>query len=290
MNTVSPHAKHNWMHRIPHLGRLRVDELILPGAHDSGSDKESPNLSLPQEYTQDVSPAKQVEAGIRALDLRVSYYENHPPGDPRRFQLFHLTSSGRNVAVDIIEMLETFYQGILEPNDTQKEIIILDFHEFKNFNELAHEELQTLVTSQLNHRLIPYHHHALTVEELWNNHPWKTVVAAYNRNTSNETFWPGVDHVWSGDNLNTTAQLKLFMDTCANQRKPDDELQSIQCAKYVLPFHVPDDFSEKIDDWFESKDENSYIQNFHIINTDWSLRSKIIYNCAHANLIKAGKK
>lgn len=290
MNKTPPNAKHNWMHRTPQLGQLRVDELILPGTHDSGSDKESPNFSLPQEYTQDVSPAKQLEAGIRALDLRVSYYENYPSGDPGRFQLFHMTSSGRNVAVDIIEMLEGFYQGVLEPNDTQKEIIILDFHEFNNFNELAHEELQALVTSQLNHRLIPYYHNTLTVEELWNNHPWKTVVAAYNSHTESELFWPGVDQVWSGDNLNTTAQLKQFMDTRANQRKPDYELQSIQCAKYVLPFHVPDDFSEKIDEWFESKDENSYIQNFHIINTDWSLRSKIIYNCAHANFIKAGKK
>lgn len=88
MSTVPPHTKHNWMHRIPHLGRLRIDELILPGTHDSGSDKESPNLSLPQEYTQDVSPAKQVEAGIRALDLRVSYYEPPPQATHADFNCF----------------------------------------------------------------------------------------------------------------------------------------------------------------------------------------------------------
>ncbi|MGO1272477.1 MAG: hypothetical protein ACTMK5_11915 [Pseudomonas helleri] len=68
-------TQHNfWMTQTPELQSLLISQLILPGSHDSGSDKEAPNLQLPQEITQDVSPKKQLLHGIRALDLRVAFY------------------------------------------------------------------------------------------------------------------------------------------------------------------------------------------------------------------------
>lgn len=287
MDTYPLTARHNWMHRMPQIGTLRIDQLVLAGTHNSGSDKQAPSLMLPQEYTQDVSPAKQIEAGIRALDLRVRFVQDYPVGDPRRFQLYHLTSSGRTVSDDIFDMLDRFYDGVFESNDTQKEIIILDFHQFEYFTEAVHDEFITLINNEMAHRLVPYAYRTLSLNELWAEHPWKTVVAAYNKRNHHALLWPGVDQLWSGDNLNTTAQLKVFMDETAQYGKSAYKLEAIQCAKYVLPFHVPDDFSDKVDDWFQSEDINSYIQNFHIINTDWSLRSKIVDNCIHACHVRA---
>ncbi|WP_157384294.1 hypothetical protein [Pseudomonas helleri] len=58
----------------------------------------------------------------------------------------------------------------------------------------------------------------------------------------------------------------------------------------AAPFFVPDDFSDTIDSWFLSENEHSYIQNFFIINTDWTTRSQLVKNCRHANQLKAQKR
>jgi hypothetical protein len=278
----------NWMAVTPHIGKLRIDELILPGTHNSGMDKQSPNISLKQEITQDVPPLEQIKNGIRVLDLRVSLYDQYPVSDPRRFQIFHSSSSGRTISTDILGAVEGFLRSLEASATPAKEIIILDFHQFKNFNDAGHHQLISLVLTSLGKRLIPYSLRHLKLEQLWQLHPDKNVVIAYNSGISDGQFWDGVDQRWSGVNLISTSKLKTFMDGVANTRKPDYRLQSIQCAKYVLPFHMPDDFSKRINEWFESTSAASYIQQFHIINTDWSLRSNIVRNCIHANIIKAG--
>jgi hypothetical protein len=276
-----------WMANIPHLGRLRIAELILPGTHNAGMDKKSPNFNWPQEITQDVSPEEQIQQGIRSLDLRVSFYESYPVSDPKRFQLFHGTSSGRNIANDILVPVQRFYRDLERNGEDAREIIILDFHQFKDFTAQAHKQLHEQIIQTLGDRLIPHDLRRLTLNELWTEHPRRNVVIAYNASQSNARFWDGVDQRWSGSNLNNTRELKAFIDTVAASHRSDSRLEAVQCAKYVLPFHVPDDFSDKIDEWFKSQDEHSYIQNFRTINTDWSLRSNIVSNCIHANQIKA---
>ncbi|WP_278940522.1 hypothetical protein [Pseudomonas helleri] len=280
-------TEHNfWMTQTPELQSLLISQLILPGSHDSGSDKEAPNLQLPQEITQDVSPKKQLLHGIRALDLRVAFYSKYAPGQPERFQLFHRTSSGRNVANDILGMLLDYFE---DPR-AQQEIVVLDFHEFRDFNPQAHAELKALIIDTLQSKIIPYHFNNLKVGEIWSQHPGKNVVVAYNTSPRHALFWYGVNHHWSGENLLSTHELKIFMDSRIAKYKSNDELDSIQCAKYVLPFFVPDDFSDKIDSWFLSEKEHSYIQNFFIINTDWTTRSQLVKNCRHANQLKAQKR
>jgi len=286
-NTAAPQHC-NWMALTPQIGTLRIDELILAGTHNAGMDKQSPNMSLPQEITQDVSPLEQIQKGIRVLDLRVSFYEKYLPGDPRRYQIYHATSSGRTIATDILDALVSFYSKLEEAGQKAREVVILDFHQFKHFTDEAHHQLVRLIIDRLGGRIIHHDHRFLTLSELWAQHPGRNVVIAYDDPLTHWKFWNGVDQCWSGENLISTSKLKLYMDEVARDRKPDYQLQSIQCAKYVLPFHVPDDFSEKINEWFKSESADSYIQNFHIINTDWSLRSNIVTDCIHANIIRAG--
>ncbi len=287
MNTTTS-ERSRWMARTPQIGKLRIDELILAGTHNAGMDKKSPNISLPQEITQDVSPLEQIQNGIRVLDLRVSFYPRHPPGHPLRFQIFHATSSGRTIATDILGAVNGFYASLEACGDPAKEIVILDFHQFRGFTDQAHGELAQLILDRCGERLIAHKLRYLKLDELWARHPGRNVVIAYDDSAAHWQFWSGVDQCWAGSNLISAANLKLFMDEVADSFKPDYQLQSIQCAKYVLPFHVPDDFSDKINDWFKSESASSYIQKFHIINTDWSLRSEIVSNCIHANMIKAG--
>lgn len=164
---------------------------------------------------------------------------------------------------------------------------MLDFHEFRDFTAEAHSELQALILSMLGERLVSEKWAGLTLDELYTTHPGANVVAAYNHYTSSTSLWEGVDQRWSGKNLISTADLKHFMDSTITRYKARNALVAIQCAKYVLPLHVPDDFKEVINQWFKSEHSESYIQNFFIINTDWATRSELVNNCKHANQVKA---
>jgi hypothetical protein len=275
-------SNENWMGKHPELGRLRIDQLILPGSHDSGMDKQAPNFSIPQEITQDVPCLAQLRGGIRVLDLRVQAHRSFRLDQPERYQLYHLTSSGRTVLGDVVMALEAFYQS---PANA-KEIIILDFHQFHGFSDEEHNRLHELLDQHLKARMIHYDLKDLTLDQLWRQHPGKTVVIAYN-GPSPYRYWQGVAHGWIGSNTPSTTTLKAFMDEWAQKQQFRLPLSSIQCAKYNKLFFTPDDFSDKIDAWFESKDINSYIQHFRIINTDWSLRSRIVDNCIHASCLRA---
>ncbi|MFJ4350192.1 hypothetical protein ACIPZ5_04735 [Pseudomonas sp. NPDC089428] len=272
----------NWMGNLPELGRLRIDQLILPGSHDSGMDKQADNIVPPQEVTQDVPCIEQIRAGIRVLDLRVRANREYSPDSPYRYKLYHLSTSGRTVLGDVVSELGVFY----EDPANKREIIILDFHEFDNFSAQEHEWLLAMLDKHMGQRIIPYDLHALTLDQLWNDHPGKTVVIAYNDPAGGD-HWNGVEQVWMGENMPSTEELKAFIDQNSQRYKPDGTLRSIQCAKYNKVVFTPDDFSDKIDEWFDSKDLDSYIQGFHIINTDWSLRSRIVDNCIHACQLRA---
>ncbi|MGN8258971.1 hypothetical protein ACLEJW_06525 [Pseudomonas sp. SMSB3] len=274
--------KQNWMAASPELGRLRIDQLILPGSHDSGMDKQADNIVPAQEVTQDVSCIEQIRAGIRVLDLRVRANREYTPDSPYRYKLYHMSTSGRTVLGDVVTELNQFYS---DPAN-EREIVILDFHQFDNFSAQEHQWLLMSLDKHLGQRIIPYELHALTLDQLWNEHPGKAVVIAYNHG-ARASHWDGVDQVWIGENTPSTEELKAFMDQHRGQHKPVGRLRSIQCAKYNKIVFTADDFSDKVDEWFDSQDLHSYIQGFHIINTDWSLRSRIVDNCIHACKLKA---
>ncbi len=274
--------KQNWMGALPELGRLRIDQLILPGSHDSGMDKQADNVIPPQEVTQDVSCIDQIRGGIRVLDLRVRANREYTPDSPYRYKLYHLSTSGRTVLGDVVLELNRFY----EDPANEREIIILDFHQFDNFSDQEHEWMLAMLDKHLGRRIIPHELHPLTLDQLWNDHPGKTVVIAYNHQAGGG-HWDGVKQAWIGENTPSTETLKAFMDKKRHRYASDGRLRSIQCAKYNKGVFTPDDFSDKIDQWFDSKDMDSYIQGFHIINTDWSLRSRIVDNCIHACRLRA---
>ncbi len=284
MNVKNRKRLHAWMANNSIIGNLRIDQLVLPGSHDSGSHKKrQPQLQLPHEITQDVGPIDQIRGGIRVLDLRVRFCPQFSAGDPRRFQLFHLNTTGVSLEEDVITPL----LGYFDAEDTQREIIILDFHQLDGFTPALHEELQAMLVQRLGERCLPASVWQKSLVYLWLNHPGKNIVLCYSGPHLNGLMWDRVTQCWSGDDSNTTAALKVYMDGVASERKPEGELRSIQCAKYALPFFVPDDFTDKIDLWFDSQDEHSYIQQFHIINTDWCLRSRLVANCIHACVVRA---
>ncbi|WP_296269164.1 hypothetical protein [Pseudomonas sp. UBA6562] len=271
----------HWMGDSPEIGCLRIDQLILPGSHDSGMDKEADSFTVPQEVTQDVPCIEQIQKGVRVLDLRVRANHEYTPDEIGRYKLYHANPSGRTVLGDVINRLNHFYDDVAN----QREIVILDFHELDHFSDSEHTWLQDMLRKYMGQRLIPYALHDLTLDQLWREHPGKTVVIAYHHAKRGE-HWPGVEQVWMGENTPSTDELKAFMDKAASESR-SGKLWSIQCAKYNKVVFTPDDFSDKVDLWFESRDLESYIQKFAIINTDWTLRSRLVDNCVHACRLRA---
>ena len=270
-------SRSTWMSTYTGAYDLRIADAILPGTHNSGADKEAP-YSNNNATCQDVSPLKQLTSGIRVLDLRVRHFSGG--SGSKRFIIVHNFETGRTVQEDVLGAVLAFRAQSASSGSAKKEMLILDFHGFEEFNDAAHEELARIINSTLGDIIIPPWMHQLTIGQLWETSNFGVVIA-YARAPRDPLFWNGVTQRWSGQNVMTTDQLKSFMDEVAGETKPYAELRSIQCAKYTVLF-TPDDFSDKIRQWFWSENARSYIQNFFIINTDWSLRQRLVDNCIHA--------
>ncbi len=276
-----------WM-SVMHGGfPVRIADAILPGTHDSGMDKKAAHPTSP-ETCQDREVAVQLNCGIRVFDIRVEYYYGMQ-NTPREFMIYHLNTNGRTVAPDFLDAINSFRAYNDGQGNTKKEIIILDFHQFKNFNEDAHRRLAELIKNRLHTSvIIPRWMNPLSIEQVW-EYGELGVVVAYNEGNQSlrdPLFWNGVKQKWIGKDQVLTSELKQYMDQVAREQKPFEELRSIQCAKYAFTFN-PDDISDSIRQWFYSDTyESSYIQKFYIINTDWSLRQRLVDNCRHANGIK----
>ncbi|WAH59211.1 hypothetical protein LZ023_06545 [Pseudomonas silvicola] len=276
-------VREDWMWRYNGVRYLRIQDCILPGTHNSAFDKEAPSTPS-SETCQDVSPLKQLRAGIRVLDLRVQFFSGYSAGDPRRFSIFHSTTSGRTVANDILGALNQF--RATPGYNTSREIVILDFHEFKNFTDAAHVELANLIKSRLGQdRIVPTSMAAKTIGEIWSSSSANTVIA-YNDRRRDALFWAGVNQRWIGKNTPTNNQLRDFIKKVGDEKKGAWELRSVQAAKYSLPMFVPNDRSGDLMSWFSTSGGKPILSHY-IINTDWSLRQRLVDNCIHGNSLRA---
>ncbi|SFB48326.1 hypothetical protein SAMN03159488_04265 [Pseudomonas sp. NFIX10] len=273
-NNVRP----NWMGYYPSAtASLRIDEMILPGTHNSAMDKQAP-YSNSYETCQDVSPHSQLQTGIRVLDLRVEFFFGYDVGDAKRFMIYHSLNSRRTIEGDCLQAAINLYTAY------GNEVVILDFHQFKNFTDAAHRELATIIKNRLGSRLIEPKWNVLSLRQLWALQ--KNVVIAYNHSQRDPLFWPGVNHRWIQKDTPSSSELKSFIDQVGNEIKPEYELRSIQAHKYTK-VGQPDDMSPDVMNWFAAGADDSPIMKFYIINTDWSLRHRHIDNCIHANSFRS---
>jgi hypothetical protein len=265
--------RRRWMGTYQTVRNLTIKDTILPGTHNSGSDKQA-SRAPSSETCQDVSPNTQLQSGIRVLDIRTQFFSGYASGDPRRFQIFHKGNSGRTIEGDIIQAAINLYTG------GPQEIVILDFHEFKNFTEAAHRELADVIKRRMGTRLVVPGLQDFCISQLWRLK--KNAVIAYNASSRDSAFWKGVNQRWIGKNTPSNDELRNFVSAVGREPKPENELRAVQAAKYSLPFFVPKDMSPEVMRWFAAGGSGP-IMNHYIINTDWSLRTRHVDNCIYAN-------
>ncbi|MFK0086182.1 hypothetical protein ACIQUS_02680 [Pseudomonas sp. NPDC090755] len=262
------------------ISSLPIGGAILPGSHNSGFDKEA-GYTPSSQTCQDVSIYKQLMAGIRVLDLRVHFYSNS--SGSRRFSIFHSTTNGRTVEVDVLDALLRYRRDA----GASREIVILNFHEFRDFNPAAHRELAALINRKLGRSLIPRSCMEVAVSQFWEL--GRNTIISYNTGTS-EPYWPGVNQRWIGSNTPSKNKMEEFIRKVGNESKPFGMLRSVQAAYYSLPFFVPKDLSGDVMKWFAAGNDSHPIQKHYIINTDWSLRQRLIDNIIYGNGVRAEQR
>ncbi|MHC8407707.1 PI-PLC domain-containing protein [Pseudomonas sp. TMB3-21] len=274
----------HWMSTYSGVRNLPIHMAILPGTHNSAFDKQA-STAPSSEVCQDVSPHVQLNSGIRVLDIRVQYFSGYPVGHPSRFSIFHSTTNGRTVQYDIVRGVKSYHYG--QGWDRRREIVILDFHEFKNFTVAAHAELISILKTSFGDSIISPTYKELSISQIWRLPGYKNTVIAYNNGARDSSFWPGVNQRWIGSNTPSESQLKAFIDRVGSESKPAGELRSIQAARYVLPFFVPKDMSGQLMSWFAAGSAGHPIMKYFIINCDWSLRHRLVDNIIHSNYFRA---
>ncbi|XP_077500095.1 uncharacterized protein LOC144110902 [Amblyomma americanum] len=144
------------------LSGLTLGAMLIPGTHNSGM--YNLGFSFPHEmlylYNQDQNISHQLAYGIRALDLRVQYYND-------QFYITHDTVRGWITIRQVLQDVRWFV------NKTG-ELVLLDFHRFTRGFEQEHEyerhvELQALIVEELKYVLLNYTACNKTIGEIFGN-------------------------------------------------------------------------------------------------------------------------
>lgn len=271
----------NWMERYAGARVLPIGETILLGTHNSGYDKKAPGTN-DHETCQDVTIYDQLQWGVRVLDLRVQFYSRIAHAG--RFSIFHNSTNGRNVERDVLQALLNYRRDA----QANKEIVILNFHRFKDFTDAAHAEFCVLLKRVLGRSIIPASCKETAIVQLWGLN--KNTVVSYNSSSRDSLFWPGVNQRWIGQNQPRLEILKAFVESVGRERKRFGDLRSVQAARYRDPSFVPHDLSGEVMSWFAATADGGPIASHYIINTDWSLRCRMADNVIYANGVRARQR
>lgn len=278
----SNNTRYKWMEQYGACKNLPVGESILLCSHNSGYDKRAPRAPS-NETCQDRDIKEQLAWGVRVLDLRVQFFSNNQGAS--RFGIFHSTVNGRYIESDVLDKLLDFRRSF----SAYKEIVILDFHQFKNFTDAAHQELAALIKRKLGAQLVPYSCKDAAIVQLWELN--MNTVVAYNHDGGLQgTFWPGVNQRWVGSDTPGKDKLGDFIKEVGKEDKAFGALRSVQAAYYSLPMFVPKDLSEDVMRWFATTDDGGPISSHYIIAIDWALRQRLADNVIHANVVRSKKR
>lgn len=273
--------RERWMERYTGVRVLPIGEALLLGTHHSGFDKKAPRTPS-SETCQDVPVYDQLMWGVRVLDLRVSFYSG--ARGHKRFAIYHGTTSGRYVETDIIGSLLKFRRDA----QAHKEIVILNFHQFRDFTDAAHLELAGVIKRLLGRSIVPPSCRDAAIVQLWELN--KNTVVSYNRGQRDSSFWAGVEQRWIGGNTPGKDAMASFINQVGGEFKAFGALRSIQAAYYSKPFFVPKDLSGDLMSWFAATSTGGPIQSHYIINTDWSLRQRLADNIIYGNGVRAKQR
>ena len=190
----------------PLIGNIPLNQLALPGTHDSGTYvlnplRPSPDNSLviqilylvgaavvvPWSTAQDLDLGQQLTAGVRYLDLRVC-------ADQSGGLSFCHAFFGPPVSV-AFDAVNAFLAA------NPQEVVILDFNHFYAMNGEAHDRLALAIETQFGNKLIPKTTNvsSTTLNDLWQG-PGRLIVLYRNEGDATPIL-PNNNNLWPGDQI-----------------------------------------------------------------------------------------
>ncbi|VDM56932.1 unnamed protein product [Angiostrongylus costaricensis] len=158
------------------------------------------------------SVRRQLDIGIRYLDLRVSY----PPSDVRisrtNFRVVHALygPSIQEVLQQVIEFLE----------ENKKEVVILDMNHFFNMDKSTYRVLQNEVVAVLGKdQICPFMNvNLVSLDFMWKN-GYRVVIFSSFPGGNPTLFWPAVMISSPWPNTNNVGVLLAFLDSSLEHRR-----------------------------------------------------------------------
>lgn len=135
LNNIAPNTPEEWMESLYSIIQYRrLNEIIIPGTHDSGC-YGFDSVSI---KTQDKTIEEQLRVGVRYFDLRFLC-------TPTGFHIHHGLAKSLSITLtDIVEPIKRFME------DFSKEIVILHITHFQNFNKGDYERFISEIMTYLS--------------------------------------------------------------------------------------------------------------------------------------------
>ncbi|RAI62168.1 hypothetical protein DOZ80_31235 [Pseudomonas fluorescens] len=273
-----------WMTSIyEKIKNMRVHQLALPSAHNSGVDRGSVDpIGGHWAACQDNIFLTQLNQGARVLDLRIvdNSYNKDIGGSkiPRYkftelFQCNHVLN-GRNFD-QCISAVHSFAEN------NRDELVILDIHRFDTGRNLKNSlERFKNKLNQLNHLLISPAASQLTLAEIKRNYPNKNVIICWNGGA----YWNNIRHLWTGKNLTSQADLESFIVNTARKQVSTSAMTSLSATVYG-PTAGPVRLKRDARVWTEVFHPQHQV--FNIVNADFFQDTGIVEQCIALNLARS---
>jgi hypothetical protein len=273
--------KQKWMSNVLDIDRIKLTDVVWPGAHNAGMDKQAPNYEVViGNWTtcQNGSFGWQLSNGARAFDIRLGYTEG---ADQSIFYFHHNGHQSHRVLDELITAVLAF----LDRNPD--EFIVLDFHQLEDGSKpFDYQKLNDLLVSRLGQRVIPPDNDTKTIGELKRISTRRRVVlsALAHRDLDEDYFWPRITHKWSSRRFTDTEDLKAHISNTLQKPPFGTFLWSLSATSYAF-LGGPQDIKNQINDWFNPT--RDWVTRCCIINTDFFDESEIVRYCWTATSMKA---
>ncbi|QAY86327.1 PI-PLC domain-containing protein [Pseudomonas arsenicoxydans] len=265
--------KQNWMRHVLDVHRLKLTQIVWPGAHNAGMDKQAPNYDVVVgNWTtcQNDSFAWQLANGARAFDIRLGYTEGV---DQSIFYFHHNGYQSHRVLDELITAVSAFLDR--HPD----EFLVLDFHQLGDGSKpFDYQKFNALLVSRLGQRVIPPTDARKTVGELKQLSTRRRVVLAATAQAEldQDYFWSRIPHKWVNKRFSDTDDLKNHISKTLEDAPYETFLWALSATSYAF-LGGPQDIKVQINDWFNPT--RDWVTRCSIINTDFFDESEIVRYC-----------
>lgn len=274
----------NWMAKTMGIGRLTLNELTLPGTHNSGCDWQASYALVPGKHwlaCQHQSFYSQLNNGSRALDVRL-LYDASVKEEHDRFRFHHNEFLSSRTLGNLLTDLNRFLY------ENPDELIILDFKNLKsNQGSFDFKLFQELMLRSLRHRIIPSHKKYFTLNEIKQSSPLQRVLvcAPGHRDLDADLFNEEVQSKWSGISTTNIDELKAFITTVLKTPPSKWNTWTLSATCYSS-VGGPTDIHDELDVMFDPQ-KSDWARKCNIINVDFIEESRLVDFCRVINLLKA---